>query len=172
MESEEVWRLVPEFGGRYEVSNKGNLRSCPGGRVKVGRILAKKKAKNGYWNCCIRVGTKWRRRNLHRLVTAAFLGPCPAGLQVNHKDGDKNNNALENLEYVTQSENTKHAYRLHLLVHKLGSKWHASKLVEDEVAEIRRRASLGEKQRDLAAEFEISEPTLSEIVNNKYWKHV
>jgi hypothetical protein len=53
-----------------------------------------------------------RLLQVHRLVTAAFIGPCPADMEVNHIDGDKSNNHTSNLEFCTASENLKHRNRL------------------------------------------------------------
>jgi hypothetical protein len=102
----EEWR--PFFEGIYLVSNLGNIRRADG-RVKKSSI-----SNNGY-----RIFGAFKegaRKNIlvHRAVAECFMGACPSGLEVNHKDGNKLNNCAENLEYVTRSVNQKHAVRLGL----------------------------------------------------------
>lgn len=60
--------------------------------------------------CQVAVGYPQKMQLIHVLVTVAFLGDCPNGKEVNHKNGDKSDNRLTNLEYVTHSENMKHAF--------------------------------------------------------------
>lgn len=89
----EEWKAVPNTD--LEVSSLGRVR----------RYLQPETHSHGYQ--IIRFGTReaYNRHYVHRLITAAFLGPCPMGLEVNHKDSDKTNNAIDNLEYVTHREN-------------------------------------------------------------------
>lgn len=112
----EEWRAVVGFEGEYEVSNLGSVRSLsrdvpclsrwgtPRTFRLTGRILSTWLAA-GYPSVVLRKSDK---RQVHRLVMAAFVGEAN-GLHVNHLDGDKTNNALPNLEYVTPKENTAHA---------------------------------------------------------------
>lgn len=101
----EIWRIVdcePDF----EVSSCGQvrrLRACSG-RV-IGAISSQIVHRKGY----LRVSLRGRPYYVHRLVVTAFIGPIPEGLVVNHKDGDKQNNTVANLEVVSVSENNRHA---------------------------------------------------------------
>ena len=111
----EIWRPIPGTDGIYEASDLGRIRSIwvlrpwksiPRNdrtqRRAVINILQDGESKSFY---------------VHRLVALAFHGPCPPGKQVNHKDGNALNNSPDNLEYVTPSENLKHAYRTGLMRH-------------------------------------------------------
>jgi hypothetical protein len=116
---------IKNYKGLYQVDEKGNVYSLPrkyirtsrlrSGKVKdveisvKGKILKNYKAKNGYYvvNLCGVDGHK--QRYVHDLVARAFLGEKPKRHTVNHIDGIKTNNNLQNLEYVTYSENNKHA---------------------------------------------------------------
>lgn len=114
----EEWRPIKGLEDAYEVSNLGRVRSLdrfvrnPGNRSggcrQKGKTLKACAAKNGY--CVVNVGRS-RTQYVHRLVTEAFIGKIPHGMTVNHKDGNKNNNNVENLEIVTYSENHLHAFR-------------------------------------------------------------
>ena len=107
----EEWRSMidPRSGtlvsGRM-VSSQGRIKS------KAGRISAGCSRGDGYLVTKIRFGSKFQQREeyVHRLVAAAFLGlpPSPDHSQINHKDGNKSNNAVDNLEYVTPAENNAH----------------------------------------------------------------
>lgn len=91
------WRPVVRLEGRYEVSSGGDVR-----RVHDGLIPRRRPNKpGGYQQVCIAC----RMRFVHQLVAAAFLGPCPDGFEIDHKDGDRDHNAAANLEYVTHAEN-------------------------------------------------------------------
>lgn len=109
----EIWKECCE--GFYEVSNLGRVRRLKSARgTAKGRLLKLSLTPNGYPKITTSIDGKYISRQIHRLVAEAFLGPCPPGRQVNHKDGDKTNNNATNLEWTTQSENCYHALGLGL----------------------------------------------------------
>lgn len=116
----ERWLPVPGYEGYYEVSDYGRVRSLErevysrqwGNYRRVpGRYLSLGDKGRGYRavNMC-REG-KQRSAMVHRLVTSAFVGPCPAGMEVCHKNGDPSDNRLANLRYGTSSENKRDSVR-------------------------------------------------------------
>lgn len=113
---------------------------------------------------------KGRVLYVHDLVAAAFIGPKPIGLTVNHIDGDKTNNLPSNLEYITKSENSKHSARLGL--NPRGERNGSAKLSADQVREIRRRAEAGERGVDLSAEFGVGQVAISQIRHRQRWAHL
>lgn len=111
----EEWRACPGFEGWYEVSELGRVRRIrKAGGAATGRVLRPCSGATGYLQVGLSVRRKYTTRMVHVLVARAFLGPAPVGKEVNHKDGDKRNPALSNLEYVTRSENIRHSYALGL----------------------------------------------------------
>lgn len=141
--TKEIWRPVPGYEGRYQVSNLGRVRSLRTKRVRhasgeVERVRAwyqlklklqkispscRKKCINEprpYLCVGLTKNDSQKLINVHRLVMLSFVGPCPQGMCVDHKDGNKQNNRLTNLEYVTLSENQRRAYAsgLHLGPHR------------------------------------------------------
>lgn len=164
----EEWRPIDT--GAHSASNLGRIRrDVPGPSTHVGAILSPCADRLGYMNVCI--GPPRRRgrvRLVHRLVTQAFLGPCPVGLEVNHKNGDKADNRLENLEYVSKSENMRHAVR-----HGLVRTPSRARLTPEQVREIRRRGGRGkETSFVLAAEFGVNRSHISRIVRGETWEGV
>lgn len=108
----ERWLAIPGYEGWYEVSDAGRVRRVrPAHNSHVGKIIAGGSNPVGYriMRLC-RLGVI-RGFTTHALVMLAFVGPRPDGAQVNHKDGNKKNNRLSNLEYVTPAENIAHAKR-------------------------------------------------------------
>lgn len=114
----EEWKPVVGYEGLYEISNKGRVRSlarnvlCKNGMIKNlrGKLLTILRCSNGYSFVNLSKSNKVKPTLVHRMVMAAFCGKST--LEVNHKDGDKGNNSVENLEYVSHSENIRHSYRI------------------------------------------------------------
>lgn len=117
-ENAEVWRAVPDFEGKYEVSNLGRIRSLDrivtmkngAKRFHEGKLLTPKKQKNGYLFYQLFDGNgKFKHWMLHRLVATVFIDNPQGYKEVNHKDGDKTNNKYTNLEWCTRQYNCIHA---------------------------------------------------------------
>jgi hypothetical protein len=164
----EEWRDILGYEGLYQVSNLGRIRNKRGLiRKPVGagwkyQYLAVNLSKND----------KAALHYIHRLVMFAFVGACPTDMQTNHIDGDKHNNCLENLEYVTNSENQLHRCNV-LGKHDRGSRNKQAVRTESKVAEMRRLHREGAyNQRQLAKIFGVVFQTVHLIVNYKSWSHV
>lgn len=112
------WKDIPETNGRYSVSSMGEVRRNPvrqlqsNGVYHVYKMKLLKKQLNNWGYYCVNyiVDGKVVRRCVHRLVAEAFIINTDNKPQVNHIDGDKTNNIVSNLEWVTQKENTVHAF--------------------------------------------------------------
>lgn len=107
----EHWRPVVGFEGWYEISSIGRVRRVGRGKAaRVGRILRPAVNHPGYLYVHLSRHNVQRNVSIHRAVAEAFIGPCPTGMELNHKDCDKKNNRPGNLEWVTRSRNTQHAH--------------------------------------------------------------
>jgi len=175
----ENWRDVAGYEGVYRVSDLGRVRSLD--RMVDGPIVQRKS--NGkvislsfvhrYQKVGLQQNGLRKQFLVHRLVAAAFIGPCPDGKQVNHLDGDKLNNQPSNLEYVTPSQNTLHAYETGLKKAIRGTEHHSSKLSEADVLEIRATyAAGGITQRKLADSFGVGHKQISKIILRQRWAHL
>lgn len=110
--TQEQWKPIPGYETFYSASSIGRIRRDRGGRGtrSIGHILKQRADKQtGYLRLHLVTNGIDIVRTVHSLVAAAFLGPCPIGLCVNHKDGNKVNNTPTNLEYLTLADNNKHA---------------------------------------------------------------
>lgn len=107
-----IWRPVPEFENLYEVSSSGEVRSlCKRYRNEI-RLLKQGVGSKGYLNVTLCAGGKQKTVNVHRLVASVFL-PNPDNLPcVNHKDENKTNNKVENLEWCSYYYNNTYGERL------------------------------------------------------------
>lgn len=105
----EVWREIPGTRGGYSASSLGRVRSndriTTSGRKWRGKILTPSTRRDGYLSVSTWTDGKQKTYLVHRAVLLAFRGPCPAGHEGLHRDGDRSNNALSNLAWGTHSEN-------------------------------------------------------------------
>lgn len=111
----EIWKSINGYEGFYEVSNLGNVRSVDrisNGRTYSGRVLLKGLNKKGYEQVTLSKGDKQKTKSVHILVGIAFIPNPDNKPQINHKDGVKTNNNIDNLEWNTNSENNTHAYNV------------------------------------------------------------
>jgi len=107
-EEEEVWRDIAGFEGKYQISNLGRVKSILKTMTKIRKPRIHS---SGYWCLNLTVNYKWKSVTIHRLIAIAFI-PNPNNYRtVNHIDGNKQNNDISNLEWCTQKENCKHAFR-------------------------------------------------------------
>ena len=107
----ERWLPVPGFEGRYEVSDRGRVWSHYRYGGTDGRLLKLVPDNNGYPVVTLHLNGVQSLGKVHRMVMAAFVGPCPDGREVRHLDGDPTNADLRNLAYGTHSENVRDSVR-------------------------------------------------------------
>lgn len=105
---------------------------------------------------------------IHRLVAEKYIPNPENKPQVNHKDGNKLNNCVDNLEWVTNQENRNHAVDNDLQVTGERCSW--AKLTEENVKEI--RANPGYENEYWARKFKVSRSTINDVVNYRTWKHI
>jgi len=161
----EEWRVVE--GKPYEVSHLGNVRRVLDNGY---RRYLKPVLKGPYYSVTLVDGRDYVYERVHRLVAKAFLGPVPDGKEVNHKDGNKFNNRVDNLEYLTHKENLRHAADLQLC--QVGEKSYAAKLTNQQVREIREALRQGVKQLALSFRYGVSQGVISDIGMRRRWRHL
>jgi hypothetical protein len=167
----EEWKPVPEFEGRYDVSNWGRVRSLscyrPG---QFGKILSPSPTSRGYLSVCLRHRDKRRGYSVHRLVMAAFAGPCPDGHQVAHNNGCRTDNRVENLRYATPSSNIDDRHRHGRTAR--GSRNGSAILDEAAARTIKSMKGKGYSAAEVAHLACVSTSTVQSIWDNESWRHV
>jgi hypothetical protein len=162
----EHWKDIPEYEGLYQVSNLGRVKNLKFGRDK---ILKPQESTWRYMQVGLCKEGKRKYSYVHRIVMLAFVGE--SDLQVNHKNGLKADNCLENLEYCTASENITHAYKNGLKKGLKGEKHGRSKLTKACVERIR-YGHQGMMQKDIAKIYGITRWQVYRIRSRKNWKHI
>ena len=163
----EIWKSIAP---KYEVSTLGNVRSWKSGAPKILNSLPNN---HGYLYVQLYINGKHEKHLVHRLVAQAFI-PNPLNKrEVNHIDGCKFNNRVENLEWSTRSENNQHAYDTGLAPR--GGKHATAKLTDDQAAWIRhvyipRHPKFG--QNALARKFNVSVAVIHAVIHNKKYRAV
>lgn len=168
-----VWKDIPSYAGIYEASSEGLIRNKRTGRTLRTHLYAR--------HTSVRVKLydghgKGATRSVHSVIAEAFLGPRPDGYQINHMDGDRTNNAANNLEYVTPKENMAHAWATGLMTdawakaQPKGADSPRAKFTWEEVTYIREQASSGVRRSELTREHRISKGHLSQILNFRIYK--
>lgn len=162
----EEWKEV-EYSPNYSVSSFGRVRNNKSGKILSDRISC------GYKHVLLYKRGITKDFRVHRLVAKAFI-PNPDELpEVNHIDGNKINNTVENLEWCTPSQNQLHAYRIGLQVHVHGSGHFAAKISEKDVLLIRKMYKVDKiHQWKIGEKFGINQQNVSLICSGKAWAHV
>lgn len=169
------WKGVPSLDNKYEVSSSGEVRNA-----KTKRVLHQYINRFGYKTMTVDpLPGVQKSVRVHRLVAEVFIGPCPAGMVVNHKDGNKQNNQAENLEYVTSTENNIHALKTGLRkpADMRGRVPHGenhlratiTKADADKIRELRAKTGYG--PRKLSKMTGISTGIISGILYRNNWKY-
>lgn len=172
---EEEWRDIPGYEGEYQASTLGRIKSLKrqvrGVNWKTGtdflrtvpeRILRPGRfCKSGHVSVVLRHGTCGQP--VHQLIMRTFVGDPPKGKEVLHINGNPQDNRLENLRYGTRTENILDVYRQ-------GGRWR--KLSLDDVVFIRFAVFCGFSDKNLAADFGVSQYTIAEIRKGKSYKWV
>ena len=166
-DTEEIWKSIESFPG-YEISNEGRLRRWMG---RGYRTLNPYRIGNGYREFSFWKENKRYCRKIHRLVLEAFVENCPGGYQTNHKDGNKENNYVENLEWVTPSDNINHDYEKGLKSN-VGIKNPRAKLKDGEVWLIKKLLYQRIKSKIICLMFKIGSDHLYNISTRKIWNHI
>jgi DNA invertase Pin-like site-specific DNA recombinase len=181
---DETWRDILGYEGLYQISDLGNVRSLDrkkrngkdgkGFYILKGRVLTLVNSKKGYKVVTLYKDGKQKVKEVHRLIAEAFIPNEENKPQVNHINGDKTDNSLNNLEWVTVSENIQHAFDNGLVNIKniSGEKNSQSKLKYDDVKYIRRVFIKRDRvygASALARKYGVSHQNILNIVNNKNW---
>jgi len=153
--------IVSGYGGRYAVSSDGRVFTC-------NKELAQH-VKNQYLTVHFSVSGKRISKTVHRLVAEAFIPNSEGKPQINHKDGNKLNNNLSNLEWATAKENMRHAFDTGLKVAKKGEEVWLSVLSEEDVIAIR---GSSENNIELAKRYGVFQKTIYAARSGKTWKHL
>ena len=173
---EEIWKGLiyqgVDYSMMFEVSNAGRIRN-----KKTGRILKQRVNKNGYYQISVSLGSRKNKKvlKMHKAVTETFI-PNPNNLPMpNHKDGNKLNNCCDNLEWVTNAENIRHALQNKLFVPAHGLKHCESKLSREDVIFIKENYKPRDPMygaRPLGRRFNVEHGTILNIMNGKSYKDV
>lgn len=137
----EIWKDIEGYEGFYQVSNLGRIKSIGGwcGAAKrKEKIRATSLTKDGYVKVRLLYKGKDKTERVHRLVAQAFIPNTDNKDTVNHIDGNKQNNNVDNLEWVNRHEQMEHAYKMGLKQSRSGYNNSNSKLTKEQVEEIRK----------------------------------
>lgn len=170
----EIWEQIKGFED-YEISNLGNVRSynkTPD--IHIHKSMRVNHTKEGYEIITL---TKTRKYLVHRLVAETFLENPENKKEVNHKDLNKQNNEVDNLEWVSHSENMKHAYTNGVIQLPEGGKETQWKrvLTDEQVREIRNTYIPHSKEfgmKALAKKYGVSESVIKRVAHNVSYKDV
>lgn len=160
--AKESWKKV--LGTQsYFVSSLGRVKTVKNGREHIQKLYERD---NGYLSCNVYYEGVQKTKEIHILVAEAFLGERPSSQYViNHIDGNKTNNHLSNLEYITYAENTQHAFDTGLNVS--GENHPNSTISNKQVVLMKFLIKLGYSDKDIAERFEIAQRTVNRIRHNQ-----
>jgi len=176
----EEWKDIPGYEGLYQASDTGKVKSLSkrswngnGYYRTKEKIFKDRVTRKGYLEVVLWNNRKPKSHKVHRLVMATFIGPSQ--LQVNHRNGIKSDNRLQNLEYCTGSENVKHAYKTNL-ASNAGERHPGHILRKNQVMEIRKKFNPHkyniEEVEKTATTYGVSNKTIINVIKRITWKHI
>lgn len=177
----EKWKDIPGYEGSYQVSDQGRVRSLDRyvtNHSKLqfwpSQIIKQRHNRTGYVLVSLRgIDKKTRKRKVHRLVAMAFLSNNDYSLDVDHKDGNKDNNVLHNLEWVNRSENLRRAYKNGLRVSTFKNKpSFRRKLTNEQVMRARKDYMDGKTSVEIAKELGMSQSAAYDMLSGKHYRNV
>lgn len=166
---EEIWKPILGYEGYYEISNTGRVKSLPrkGKGGHSGKILMPQ-VSSGYHKVCLCLNQQKLQKQIHRLVASAFI-PNPLNKpEVNHINLNKFDNMLSNLEWVTSSENTIHAYNLGIIKKPTNK----TKLKENDIHIIRDMIKNGISTREICKKYNVSFNTINYVKRGLSWAQI
>ncbi len=140
------------------------------GIVVTSKGIARQKMTSGYYFLKTSFEGKEYNFAIHQIIAVAG-GLNPVGKTINHKNGNKLDNRIENLEVISSRNNMKHAFKNRLIVQD-GENSHFAKLTEKDVIEIKNRLRLGESQSSIAKRFGVFQTTISKINIGETWRNI
>ena len=160
-ESKELWKDIPGFEGLYQASNMGRIAS-----IRYGfKLMSLLRTTTGYLNIALRVNNSIKRGLVHTFIANTFLSKCQDCTQVDHINSIKSDNRVENLQWITRSDNMKHNYSRGVTsIDKLKSKGKKVELFDKESNSI----GVFDSLRAAANHIEVSHGNMSALVNDKW----
>jgi hypothetical protein len=173
---DEIWKTVDGYDA-LEVSNVGRVRTLdsirssfrmgrPNQQLKKGGVMSPFLGNHGYLHVAPKIGKQRKKLLVHRLVAKAFVHGFFEKASVNHIDGNKLNNRVENLEWITLAENTAHQWKIGLIDLR-GEKHPSAKLKDADVEEIQRMVTEGCPIHQIATQFSVSQTLIYKIKNGQ-----
>ena len=151
----------------YEVSDLGRVRNVRRGKIKSQAVYW-----NGYRYVCLHGNGIHKNKKVHRLVALAFIPMIEGKNYVNHIDFDKDNNCVDNLEWVTAGENLKHSEDAGRLIRFNSDNNPKVKITRQVADKIRLEYSTGVmNQPQLAMVYGVSDGHINNIIRNRVWKN-
>jgi hypothetical protein len=161
------WRRVRDFP-LYEVSDDGQVRSFARTASGEPKALKPSERPDGYLQVKLQGGAI-KTVTVHKLVFDAFGGAYTG--EINHRDGNKKNNSIDNLEVMSRAENMRHSWAIGLRSH-VGTKHPKAKFTDDDIREIRAARSAGKTLTEIAQSFGVHMTAISKIARRETWAHV
>lgn len=168
----EVFEDLKGYEDSYQISDFGRVftkRRLIGNQIYYGKELIPQLTSDGYLKVTLSKNGESKKYYLHRLVAIQFIDNNDNLPQVNHKDGNKLNNSVTNLEWCTKQENQNHAVRTNLMQH--GANRPSAKLTEQDVLEIYALKGIL-KAQDIADKYNVSKNTINCILRGSKWKYL
>ena len=159
MKQPEEWKPIPGYEGKYEISNWGRVRS--NSQKSKGRILVPVPQQSGYYRVNLYKDSKVKTPTIHRIVAEVFLSNPNNYPEVNHKDEDKGNNYVENLEWCTHAYNSSYGTR----VQRAAEKYSKS------VVQLDKRGNFIDEYKstqEASSVTGIAQPSICKCCNHKY----